>query len=58
MGMTYKELSRFGTLRKVQRLGPYGMFLRLLQEWGGDGKLSPRDIGHKVDCILMPHFPV
>lgn len=54
MGMTYKELSRFGTLRKVQRLGPYGMFLRLLQEWGSDGTLSPRDIAHKVK--LFYHY--
>jgi hypothetical protein len=24
------------------------MFLRLLEEWGGEGKLSPREIGEKV----------
>lgn len=24
------------------------MFLRLLNEWGGEGKLSPRDIATKV----------
>ncbi|KAJ5155250.1 glutamine-dependent NAD(+) synthetase [Penicillium capsulatum] len=48
MGMTYAELSRFGTLRKQNKLGPYRMFLRLLNEWGGEGKLSPRDIATKV----------
>ncbi|KAJ5928972.1 hypothetical protein N7466_007928 [Penicillium verhagenii] len=54
MQMTYSELSRFGRLRKVDHLGPYGMFLRLLDEWGGEGKLSPREIGHKVKLFF--HF--
>ncbi|KAM0516653.1 hypothetical protein ACHAPE_005286 [Trichoderma viride] len=48
MGMTYDELSRFGSLRKQNKLGPYGMFLRLLNEWGGEGKLSPHQIADKV----------
>lgn len=48
MKMTYLELSRFGTLRKVNHLGPYGMFLRLQEEWGGEGKLSPREVADKV----------
>jgi NAD+ synthase (glutamine-hydrolysing) len=51
MQMTYKELSRFGTLRKVHHLGPYGMFLRLQEEWGADGTLSPREIAHKVRFV-------
>ncbi|KAH8690888.1 hypothetical protein BGW36DRAFT_306121 [Talaromyces proteolyticus] len=54
MQMTYAELSRFGTLRKVNHLGPYGMFLRLLEEWGGEGKLSPREIADKVKKFF--HF--
>lgn len=54
MQMSYLELSRFGTLRKVDHLGPYGMFLRLLEEWGGEGKLSPREIAHKVKLFF--HF--
>lgn len=54
MQMTYDELSRFGKLRKVDHLGPYGMFLRLLDEWGGEGKLSPREIAHKVKLFF--HF--
>jgi NAD+ synthase (glutamine-hydrolysing) len=57
MKMTYAELSRFGTLRKVNHLGPYGMFLRLLEEWGGEGKLSPREIGEKVSHTFESRFP-
>lgn len=34
MGMTYDELTTFGRLRKVNKLGPYGMFQRLVHEWG------------------------
>jgi NAD+ synthase (glutamine-hydrolysing) len=36
------------SLRKQNKLGAYGMFLRLLNEWGGEGKLSPRQIADKV----------
>ncbi|KAJ5721565.1 uncharacterized protein N7483_009499 [Penicillium malachiteum] len=56
MQMTYAELSRFGYLRKVDHLGPYGMFLRLLDEWGGEGegKLSPAEIARKVKLFF--HF--
>ncbi|KAK4067814.1 hypothetical protein Trihar35433_6374 [Trichoderma harzianum] len=56
MGMTYDELSRFGTLRKQHKLGPYGMFLRLLNEWGGHGKLSPREIADKVKRFHFYHY--
>ncbi|KAL7912831.1 hypothetical protein GGI35DRAFT_476662 [Trichoderma velutinum] len=56
MGMTYDELSRFGTLRKQNKLGPYGMFLRLLNEWGGHGKLSPREIADKVKRFYFFHY--
>ena len=31
--MTYDELSVFGRLRKVQRLGPWGMFEKLVHSW-------------------------
>ncbi|KAJ5750721.1 hypothetical protein N7533_007749 [Penicillium manginii] len=56
MQMTYKELSRFGTLRKVNHLGPFGMFLVLLEEWSGEGedKLSPREVADKVKKFF--HF--
>ncbi|KAI5926263.1 glutamine-dependent NAD(+) synthetase with GAT domain-containing protein [Camillea tinctor] len=56
MGMTYDELSRFGTLRKQDKLGPYGMFIRLLHEWGNDGKLSPREIGDKCKRFYHYHY--
>jgi len=46
MGMTYDELSIFGRLRKVQKLGPWGMFERLVYDW--DGKYSPRQVYEKV----------
>ncbi|KAG7436735.1 Glutamine-dependent NAD(+) synthetase [Fusarium oxysporum f. sp. raphani] len=56
MGMTYDELSRFGRLRKESKLGPYGMFLRLLEEWGGEGKMSPRDVATKVKRFHGFHY--
>ncbi|RLV96095.1 Glutamine-dependent NAD [Spathaspora sp. JA1] len=33
MGMSYDELSRFGTLRKVNKCGPLAMFIKLYHEW-------------------------
>ncbi|KAI0125583.1 carbon-nitrogen hydrolase [Xylariales sp. AK1849] len=36
MGMTYQELTVFGRLRKVNKLGPYGMFQRLVHDWSVD----------------------
>jgi NAD+ synthase (glutamine-hydrolysing) len=46
MGMTYDELSRFGILRKMNKLGPYSMFLHLLNEW--KDKMGPSDVAKKV----------
>ncbi|OJD34895.1 glutamine-dependent nad(+) synthetase [Diplodia corticola] len=46
MGMTYDELSVFGRLRKVHKLGPYGMFERLLHDWSD--RMSPRQVYEKV----------
>ena len=42
MGMSYSELSIFGTLRKVQKLGPFSMFKRLLNDWSP--LLSPSEV--------------
>ena len=42
MGMTYDELSIFGRLRKIDRCGPYGMFSKLVHEWGNF--LSPAQV--------------
>lgn len=36
MGMTYEELSVFGRLRKVGKLGPWGVYEKLLHVWGAD----------------------
>lgn len=46
MGMTYNELSIYGRLRKVEKLGPYGMFTKLIYEWGDI--LSPQEIYEKT----------
>lgn len=46
MGMTYEELSIFGYLRKVEKCGPYSMFLKLLHEW--TPRLSPAQVAEKV----------
>ncbi len=46
MGITYDELSTFGRLRKVERLGPWGQFTHLLHAWSDT--LSPRQIFEKV----------
>ncbi|EXA50769.1 NAD+ synthase (glutamine-hydrolysing) [Fusarium oxysporum f. sp. pisi HDV247] len=43
-------------LRKESKLGPYGMFLRLVEEWGGEGKLSPREVATKVKRFYHFHY--
>ena len=45
MGMSYVELSQFGTLRKVYRNGPFSMFCSLLGMWKN---VSSREIAEKV----------
>lgn len=66
MGLNFDELETFGKLRKIQRLGPFGMFRRLLSVWT---HLQPTEIAkvvkkffqfyamnrHKV-VILTPSF--
>ncbi|KAH6584129.1 hypothetical protein BASA61_007684 [Batrachochytrium salamandrivorans] len=46
MGMSYKDLSVFGTLRKIFKMGPVSMFQRLLHDWGAT--LSPSEIAARV----------
>lgn len=46
MGMTYTELSVFGRLRKVSKLGPWGMYEKLLHIWSD--RLTPREIYEKT----------
>jgi len=45
MGMTYQELERYGTLRKVEYSGPLSMFKKLCCEWS---HLSPSVVANKV----------
>lgn len=42
MGMTYEELTLYGRLRKIYRLGPVSMFVRLVQTWGD--RLRPSQV--------------
>jgi NAD+ synthase (glutamine-hydrolysing) len=40
MGMSYEELSIYGRLRKVSRMGPVSMFNVLKDKWAGVGVLK------------------
>lgn len=46
MGLSYHELGVFGKLRKVNKLGPYSMFLKLRHEWSD--MMPMADIATKV----------
>lgn len=48
MGLTYSELSDFGILRKVDKLGPWSAYLRLLSQWKKRPGFGPREIADKV----------
>lgn len=41
--MTYQELTIFGRLRKLNKLGPFGMFQRLVHDWSMDRERTPGD---------------
>ncbi|XP_014485628.1 PREDICTED: probable glutamine-dependent NAD(+) synthetase isoform X2 [Dinoponera quadriceps] len=45
MGMTYKELSVFGRLRKQNCAGPFSMFCRLVHMWD---HCTPKEVADKV----------
>ncbi|KAF8866592.1 putative glutamine dependent NAD+ synthetase [Acephala macrosclerotiorum] len=53
MGMTYDELTTFGRLRKVNKLGPFGMFQKLVHEWGGDREEREGDDGPRYSPKLI-----
>ena len=53
MGMTYDELSVYGRLRKIGKLGPYGMFVKLASEWGH--RLNPGEIAEKVKLFFFEY---
>lgn len=44
--MTYDELSVFGRLREAYKLGPWGMWERLIHDWRD--KMGPREVYEKV----------
>ncbi|CAP72883.1 uncharacterized protein PODANS_2_3150 [Podospora anserina S mat+] len=48
MGMTYEELTTFGRLRKLNKLGPFAMFQRLVHDWSIDRK--------HVEGDTAPHY--
>ncbi|KAL7792921.1 glutamine-dependent NAD(+) synthetase with GAT domain-containing protein [Trichoderma ceciliae] len=48
MGMSYEELSTFGILRKVEKLGPWSSYLRLLSDWKDRPNHGPQQIAEKV----------
>ncbi|RMZ76836.1 hypothetical protein DV738_g4770, partial [Chaetothyriales sp. CBS 135597] len=48
MGLTYDELSTFGVLRKVEKLGPWSCYLRLLVEWRDRPGFGPQEVANKV----------
>ncbi|KAH7161466.1 carbon-nitrogen hydrolase [Dactylonectria macrodidyma] len=61
MGMTYPELTIMGRHRRVNRLGPFGMFQRLVHDWSADRKAVPGDeapfytpseVAHKVKLFF------
>ncbi|PWY86440.1 glutamine-dependent NAD(+) synthetase [Aspergillus sclerotioniger CBS 115572] len=53
MGVTYAELSVFGYLRKVAKLGPWSLYERLLHMWGNE--YSPREIYEKTRLLTRSY---
>ncbi|XP_034933710.1 glutamine-dependent NAD(+) synthetase [Chelonus insularis] len=45
MGMTYKELSTYGKLRKIHCAGPFSMFCKLVPLWSNS---TPKEVADKV----------
>lgn len=63
MGMTYDELSIFGRLRKVGKLGPWGMYEKLVPLWCApigstpNGRsLTPVEVYKKVKRFFWYHM--
>lgn len=54
MGMTYHELSVFGRLRKEQKLGPVGMFQRLVFTWKDEYSMFPTQTLHSPPPHITP----
>lgn len=57
MGLTYAQLSVFGKLRKVAKLGPYSAWVKLVHEWGPammpqESAMTPREVFEKVKTFF------
>lgn len=50
MGFTYEELGILGRLRKIDKCGPYSMFVKLLHIW--NGKKTPKETAQKVESFF------
>ena len=63
MGMTYKELDEYGSLRQIDRAGPFSMFTSLLEKWHSrkDPKtglpMTPEAISTKVKHFFK-HYSI
>ncbi|KAH6693982.1 carbon-nitrogen hydrolase [Plectosphaerella plurivora] len=55
MGFTYQELSIMGRLRKVNKLGPFGMFQRLSHDWSEDRAEREEDDAPRYDQDKIAH---
>ncbi|KAL9040150.1 MAG: hypothetical protein Q9214_004599, partial [Letrouitia sp. 1 TL-2023] len=49
MGLLYSDLQVMGSLRKIEKMGPYSMFKKLVQgEWTHSKGMKPREVAMKV----------
>ncbi|KAK0515479.1 hypothetical protein JMJ35_001513 [Cladonia borealis] len=48
MGLLYSDLQVMGSLRKIEKMGPFSMFQRLVREWTLDKGMTPREVATKV----------
>lgn len=56
MGMTYDELSVFGRLRKVERLGPMSMWEKLARIWKDERDLNPIEVYESATLLLVLQY--
>lgn len=60
MGISYAELSTFGRLRKLDKLGPWGSYCKLLSLWGkpesqGGNGWTARQIAEKTKFFFSKY---
>ena len=53
MGMTYDELSVMGRMRKVEKCGPYSMFMRIVPLW--TPRMTPIQIADKIKLFFFEY---